>query len=58
VLTIDFDQPREEGGVWNLRQYCFGEGTLSYTLGFNSRKLDAMAGLFERMARSFEFLED
>lgn len=54
VTTLDFDQPGEDVR-WRCRSYTIFEDTLGYRLSFASTKWDAMAALFERMAKSFEF---
>jgi hypothetical protein len=56
-FILDFEQQREEL-LYRLRMYSFSAGTLAYRLVFSSPRWDAMAGLFERMAESFEFTEE
>lgn len=57
AAVVEFDLPKE-GGTWRGRNYSIVEDTLGYMLSFGSTKWDAMAALFERMAKSFDFFEE
>ena len=57
ALTLDFDRPKESE-TWSCRHYFVAEGTLRYTLGFGTTRKAEMFELYDRMAKSFEFLAD
>jgi hypothetical protein len=54
ALMLEFDRP-QDGGIWSCREYFLAEDTLQYILGFGTDNKDGMFGLYDRMAKSFEF---
>jgi hypothetical protein len=57
ALTLDFDRPKGEG-TWSCRHYFLVEGTLGNTLGFGTTNKAGMFELYDRMAKSFQILEE
>jgi len=57
ALTLDFDRPKSDG-TWSCRHYFLVEGTLGYTLGFGTTNKAGMFELYDRMAKSFQILEE
>ena len=57
ALTLDFDRPKGDG-TWSCRHYFLVEGTLGYTLGFGTTNKAGMFELYDRMAKSFQILEE
>jgi hypothetical protein len=56
-LTLDFDKML--GTVlWSCRHYFVAEGTLAYTLGFGTSDKTGMFELFDRMAKTFDILQE
>lgn len=54
---LDFDKPKGKR-TWSCREYFLAEGTLAYTLGFGTTNKAAMFELYDRMAKSFEILQE
>jgi len=57
TLTLDFDRPLGDG-TWSCREYFVAEGTLAYTLGFGTTDKATMFELFDRIARTFEVVQE
>lgn len=55
--TLDFDRP-EGSGTWSCREYFLIEGRVTYTLGFGTTDKIAMFELYDRIAQSFEILQE
>jgi hypothetical protein len=56
VTTLDFDRSQPDGETWSVHQYFLVEGTLLYTLSFNTNgNPQAMIALTDRIASSFTF---
>jgi DNA-binding transcriptional MerR regulator len=57
AVTLDFDRLQGDG-TWSCRHYFIAEGTLAYTLGFGTTDKATMFELFDRIARTFEILQE
>jgi hypothetical protein len=55
--TLDFDRP-QGSATWSCREYFLTEGRVTYTLGFGTTNKVAMFDLYDRIAQSFEILEE
>ncbi len=54
--TLDFDRP-QGSATWSCREYFLTEGRVTYTLGFGTTNKAGMFDLYDRIAQSFEILE-
>jgi DNA-binding transcriptional MerR regulator len=55
--TLDFDRP-QGSSTWSCREYFLTAGQVTYTLGFGTTNKVAMFDLYDRIAQSFEILEE
>jgi hypothetical protein len=53
VITLDFDKPMENGGIWSCRHYFILDGNFTYVLGFGTSNKDGMIDLYDRVAKTF-----